>query len=162
MIVDINFLKEVAKRKKHTFISTGMSTDKDIETAVKIFKDLKCPFELMHCVSTYPTKVEDVNLSTINFMKEKFKCDVGYSGHENGITVSLSAVSLGISSLERHITLDRTMYGSDQAASLEPRGFMEMNSRINSIIKAIGTPKYGFITEEEKIIAKKLRAHIKN
>ena len=162
MIVDINFLKEVAKRKKYTFISTGMSTDKDIETAVKIFKDLKCPFELMHCVSTYPTKVEDVNLSTINFMKEKFKCDVGYSGHENGITVSLSAVSLGISSLERHITLDRTMYGSDQAASLEPRGFMEMNSRINNIIKAIGTPKYGFITEEEKIIAKKLRAHIKN
>ena len=162
MIVDINFLKEVAKRKKYTFISTGMSTDKDIETAVKIFKDLKCPFELMHCVSTYPTKVEDVNLSTINFMKEKFKCDVGYSGHENGITVSLCAVSLGISSLERHITLDRTMYGSDQAASLEPRGFMEMNSRINSIIKAIGTPKYGFITEEEKIIAKKLRAHIKN
>ena len=162
MIVDINFLKEVAKRKKYTFISTGMSTDKDIETAVKIFKDLKCPFELMHCVSTYPTKVEDVNLSTINFMKEKFKCDVGYSGHENGITVSLCAVSLGISSLERHITLDRTMYGSDQAASLEPRGFMEMNSRINNIIKAIGTPKYGFITEEEKIIAKKLRAHIKN
>jgi N-acetylneuraminate synthase len=162
MIIDINFLKEVARRKKHTFISTGMSTDKDIETAVKIFKDLKCPFELMHCVSTYPTKVEDVNLSTINFMKEKFKCDVGYSGHENGIIVSLSAVSLGISSLERHITLDRTMYGSDQAASLEPRGFMEMNSRINSIIKAIGTPKYGFITEEEKIIAKKLRAHIKN
>jgi N-acetylneuraminate synthase len=162
MIVDINFLKEVARRKKHTFISTGMSTDKDIETAVKIFKDLKCPFELMHCVSTYPTKVQDVNLSTINFMKEKFKCDVGYSGHENGITVSLSAVSLGISSLERHITLDRTMYGSDQAASLEPRGFMEMNSRIDSIIKAIGTPKYGFITEEEKIIAKKLRAHIKN
>jgi len=162
MIIDINFLKEVARRKKHTFISTGMSTDKDIETAVKIFKDLKCPFELMHCVSTYPTKVQDVNLSTINFMKEKFKCDVGYSGHENGITVSLSAVSLGISSLERHITLDRTMYGSDQAASLEPRGFMEMNSRIDSIIKAIGTPKYGFITEEEKIIAKKLRAHIKN
>ena len=162
MIVDINFLKEVAKRKKHTFISTGMSTDKDIETAVKIFKDLKCPFELMHCVSTYPTKVEDVNLSTINFMKEKFKCDVGYSGHENGITVSLCAVSLGISSLERHITLDRTMYGSDQAASLEPRGFMEMNSRIKSIIQAIGTVKYGFITEEEKIIAKKLRTHIKN
>jgi len=162
MIIDINFLKEVARRKKHTFISTGMSTDKDIETAVKIFKDLKCPFELMHCVSTYPTKVEDVNLSTINFMKEKFKCDVGYSGHENGITVSLSAVSLGISSLERHITLDRTMYGSDQAASLEPRGFMEMNSRIKIIIKGIGTPKYGFINEEEKIIAKKLRAHIKN
>lgn len=162
MIIDINFLKEVARRKKHTFISTGMSTAKDIETAVKIFKDLKCPFELMHCVSTYPTKVEDVNLSTINFMKEKFKCDVGYSGHENGITVSLSAVSLGISSLERHITLDRTMYGSDQAASLEPRGFMEMNSRIKIIIKGIGTPKYGFINEEEKIIAKKLRAHIKN
>jgi N-acetylneuraminate synthase len=162
MIIDNNFLKEVASRKKHTFISTGMSTDKDIENAVKIFESEKCSFELMHCVSTYPTKVEDVNLATINFMKEKFKCNVGYSGHENGIIVSLTATVLGITSLERHITLDRTMYGSDQAASLEPRGFMELNSRINAIIKAYGTNKYGFISEEEKIIARKLRGHIKN
>ena len=115
MIVDKLFLEEVAKRKKHTFISTGMSTKEDIENAVKIFKDHNCSFELMHCVSTYPMKTEDANLETINTLKRKFNCDVGYSGHENGIAVSLAALMFNISSLERHITLDRTMYGSDQA-----------------------------------------------
>ena len=122
MIVDKLFLEEVAKRKKHTFISTGMSTKEDIENAVKIFKDHNCSFELMHCVSTYPMKTEDANLETINTLKRKFNCDVGYSGHENGIAVSLAALMFNISSLERHITLDRTMYGSDQAASLQMKG----------------------------------------
>ena len=71
----------------------------------------------MHCISTYPMKVEDANLNTINALRKKYKCEVGYSGHENGVAVSLAAFMLGISSLERHITIDRTMYGSDQAAS---------------------------------------------
>jgi N-acetylneuraminate synthase len=118
MIIDSFFLKEVAKRKKHTFISTGMSTLNDIEKAVSIFKENDCPFELMHCVSTYPMKAEDANLNTIMALKEKFNCNVGYSGHENGVVVSLAASFFNLSSLERHITLDRTMYGSDQAASL--------------------------------------------
>ena len=75
MIVDLNLLKEVAKRKKHTFISTGMSTENDISKAVEIFRANKCSFELMHCVSTYPMKVEDANLLTINALKDKFKCE---------------------------------------------------------------------------------------
>tara|TARA_B100001057_G_C22753914_1_gene912884 strand:+ start:526 stop:1374 length:849 start_codon:yes stop_codon:yes gene_type:complete len=162
MIVDKNFLIKVSKQKKHTFISTGMSTTKDIDQAVKIFKKNKCSFELMHCVSTYPMSVKDANLKTINGLKKRYKCNVGYSGHENGVAVSLAAFALGISSLERHITLDRTMYGSDQAASLELSGMVDLVNSVNIMSTAWGKEKIGYILPEEKIIAKKLRAHIKN
>ena len=161
MIVDQKFLIEVAKKKKHTFISTGMSTTENIDNAVEIFKKYSCSFELMHCVSTYPMKPEDANLLTINSLKKRYKCNVGYSGHENGIAISLAAACLDISSLERHITLDRTMYGSDQAASLEYSGMDDLTSSLNKIIKSLGEEKLGFISEEEKKIAKKLRAHLK-
>ncbi len=160
MIVDDNFLKEVADRKKHTFISTGMSQRADIDNAVKIFKDKNCSFELMHCVSTYPLNVEDVNLATINELKRVYSCNVGYSGHENGVVISLGAFMLGISSLERHITLDRTMYGTDQAASLEMRGMINLADSIKKIYSAIGEIKLGHIHPDELPIAKKLRAHI--
>ena len=161
MIIDKIFLDEVAKRGKHTFISTGMSTVENIDEAVKIFKKNNCSFELMHCVSTYPMKIEDANLLTINQLKEKYNCDVGYSGHENGVLVSIAALSLGITSLERHITLDRTMYGSDQSASLEFSGMKNLTEQIKKFITSIGQKKLGHITEEEYKIAKKLRSHIK-
>ena len=161
MIIDNIFLLEVAKRKKHTFISTGMSSLEDIDKAVKIFRKTECSFELMHCVSTYPMKPIDANLKTITALKSFFKCDVGYSGHENGTIISVAAFFLGISSLERHITLDRTMYGSDQAASLELKGMLNLTESLNKIVLALGEEKMGHITEEEKLIAKKLRAHIK-
>ena len=161
MIVDQDFLVEVAKQRKHTFISTGMSTKQNIDDAVNIFRINNCSFELMHCVSTYPMKPHDANLSTINELKKQYNCNVGYSGHENGIAVSLAAMQFGISSLERHITLDRTMYGSDQAASLEPKGIKSLNESIDKYIAAIGKPSLGKIIDEEIPIAKKLRAHIK-
>jgi N-acetylneuraminate synthase len=161
MIVDEKFLDEVAKLKKHTFISTGMSSKKDIDSAVNIFKKNNCSFELMHCVSTYPMKIEDANLITINQLKDEYKCNVGYSGHENGVVVSIAAVMLGITSLERHITLDRTMYGSDQAASLELSGMKGLCTSINKILTSIGKPSLGKIIDDEIPIAKKLRAHIK-
>ena len=161
MIVDQEFLNEVAKRKKHTFISTGMSTKEDIDKAVNIFKKNNCSFELMHCVSTYPMKVEDANLITINSLKDEYKCNVGYSGHENGVAVSLAAFMLGISSLERHITLDRTMYGSDQSASLELTGMKNLCASIDKMILSLGKPSIGKIIDDEVPIAKKLRAHIK-
>ena len=126
MIVDKNFLKEVAKEKKHTFISTGMSTMEDIEVAVKIFKEEGCSFELMHCVSTYPMDTKDANLKVIDTLRKRFNCNVGYSGHESGLAVSFAAATMGITCLERHITLDRSMYGSDQASSLEPNGFTSL------------------------------------
>jgi len=162
MIVDHNFLNEVAKRNKHTFISTGMSLEKDIDTAVSIFKKNNCSFELMHCVSTYPMKTEDANLTTIEELKKIYDCKIGYSGHENGVLVSVAAVMLGITSLERHITLDRTMYGSDQAASLELSGMKDLTNSIDKILIALGEPSVGKILEEEIPIAKKLRAHIKS
>ena len=162
MIVDHNFLNDVAQRKKHTFISTGMSKKDDIDNAVEIFKKNNCSFELMHCISTYPMKVEDANLLTINQIKKEYNCDVGYSGHENGVAVSLAATMLGITSLERHITLDRTMYGSDQAASLELSGMKNLTDSIDKIILSLGEPSLGKIIDEEVPIAKKLRAHIKN
>ena len=162
MIVDSKFLNEVAKTQKHTFISTGMSSKENIDNAVNIFKKNSCSFELMHCVSTYPMKIEDANLITINQLKDEYNCKVGYSGHENGVVVSLAATMLGITSLERHITLDRTMYGSDQAASLELTGMKNLSSSIEKILISLGEPSLGKIIDEEIPIAKKLRAHIKN
>ncbi len=160
MIVDELFLKNVAGKKKYTFISTGMSELKHIERAIKIFKENSCPFELMHCISTYPMKTENANLETIKYLKDKFHCDVGYSGHESGLSVSFAAVGYGISSLERHITLDRAMYGSDQSASLEPRGQKELISVINKMIIAQGKNMLGKILKDEEKIAKKLRSHL--
>ena len=161
MIVDLNFLNAVADRGKYTFISTGMSEKNQIDDAVKIFKSKKCDFELMHCVSTYPMRPEDANLLTINQMKEFYDCKVGYSGHENGVAVSLAAMMMNISSLERHITLDRTMYGSDQAASLELSGMQDLTMSIEKMLISLGQPSLGKVLEEEKPIANKLRAHIK-
>ena len=161
MITDKNFLSEVAQRKKHTFISTGMSYKPNIDLAVDIFIQNNCSFELMHCVSTYPMKPEDANLLTIDSLKKTYNCDVGYSGHENGVAVSLAALMLGISSLERHITLDRIMYGSDQAASLEMSGMTNLVQSIDKMILSLGEEKLDFVSEDELKIAEKLRAHIK-
>ena len=161
MIVDKKLLNEISKRKKHTFISTGMSNKEDIDNAVKIFRDNECSFELMHCISTYPMEIKDANLLTIDELRKEYQCEVGYSGHESGAVVSFAALMFGISSLERHITLDRTMYGSDQAASLEPKGMDFLTGGIKKIITAIGEPKLGNIIDAEVPIGKKLRAHIK-
>ena len=138
-----------------------MSTKKDIDNAVKIFKEHNCSFELMHCVSTYPMKANDANLVTINQLKKEYNCNVGYSGHENGVIVSIAAVFLSISSLERHITLDRTMYGSDQSASLELSGMKSLSDCIDKTLLAMGEPSLGKVIDDEIPIAKKLRSHIK-
>ena len=162
MIVDQKFLTEVAKQKKYTFISTGMCEEKDIDNAVKIFKENNCEFELMHCISAYPFDDKIANLGLINYYKEKYKCSVGYSGHETGgLAISYAAAALGISSLERHFTLDRSMYGSDQSASIEPRGFEELIGGVRKIEIAVNKNVKKNILDIEKPIAKKLRAHIK-
>ncbi len=160
MIVYEELLNMVAEEKKHTFISTGLSTLDDIEKAVNIFRNKKCSFELMHCVSTYPMKDTDANLKTIETLREKFKCDVGYSGHETGLAVSYAAAALNITSLERHITLNRAMYGSDQAASLGPPGLKKLVPEVRKIQKALGDGVKR-VLEEEKPVAKKLREHLK-
>ena len=159
MIVDKALLRVVANEKKHTFISTGMSTFENIDEAVEIFKSANCSYELMHTNSTYPTEPKDVNLSCINTLKDRYKCDVGYSGHESGISISCAAAMLGISSLERHITLDRSMYGSDQSASLGPQGLRQLAGSLEKIQLAIGDGKKNFSNSEIEV-AKKLRNHL--
>jgi N-acetylneuraminate synthase len=160
MNVDLNFIDFVAKEKKYTFLSTGMSTMEDIEKAVDIFKTNNCEFEIMHCVATYPTDVKDSNLLCINTLRDKFKCKVGLSSHEAGTALSIGAAALGITSLERHITLNRSMYGSDQSASLEPSGFKFVVGAARKVQEGMGDGKKVFL-DKELPIAKKLRAHIK-
>ena len=159
MIVYDELLKEIASEKKHTFISTGMSTIEQIDYAIDIFRKAGCPFELMYCKSTYPMNDEDANLNCIKTLKKRYKCNVGYSGHEVGLAVSYAAAALGITSLERHITLSRAMYGSDQAASVEPSGLRMLVGAIRKIEKAMGNGVIALL-ESEIPIAKKLRAHI--
>ena len=159
MITYKDLLYDVASEKKHTFISTGMCDLEIIDCAVQIFRKADCPFELMHCVSTYPTNDEDANLNCIPVLRERYQCNVGYSGHEVGQAVSYAAAALGISSLERHITLDRAMYGSDQAASIDPAHFIQLVGGIRKIEKAMGDGVIQ-IHDKEIPIAKKLRSHI--
>ena len=159
MIVHEKLLQMVAEEKKYTFISTGMTTYEDIDKAVDIFQKENCPFELMHTVSTYPMKTEDANLNMIKTLRDRFNCDVGYSGHEVGLAISYAAVALGISSLERHITLDRSMYGSDQSASVEPSGFKQLIGAARKIELAMGDGVKR-IYEDEIPIANNLRQHL--
>jgi N-acetylneuraminate synthase len=159
MIVYEELLRMIAKESKHTFISTGMTTYDDIQKAVNIFSEENCSFELMHTVSTYPMKDEAANLRMIDTLRNKYRCDVGYSGHEVGLAVSNAASALGITSLERHVTLDRSMYGSDQSASVEPAGLKQLVGAVRKIEKAMGDGVKRKI-DEESSIADNLRQHL--
>ena len=156
MITNLPFLELVAKERKKTFISTGMSNIKIVEKAVKIFKKHKCPFVLLHCVSTYPCPEDQLNLNLIETYKKKFRCDVGYSGHESTVSPSIVAVMMGAKVIERHITLDRSMWGTDQSASLQGEGLKNLTSIIRKIPSFLGdgVKRFG---EEEKKISKKFR-----
>ena len=158
MLTNVELLNIVAEEKKHTFISTGMSTIDQISHAVKIFKNSDCPFELMHSNSSYPMNPNEANLSCIRTLKEKFNCNVGYSGHESsGYYISLAAAVLGATSIERHITLARDMYGSDQAASLEPIGLERLVRDIRALNLIIGDGVKRIYPSEIPVM-KKLRA----
>jgi N-acetylneuraminate synthase len=159
MIVYEDLLRMIAKEGKHTFISTGMTTYHDIDRAVEIFNNEGCSFELMHTVSTYPMKDENANLNMINTLRNKYNCDVGYSGHEVGLAISYGATAIGITSLERHITLDRSMYGSDQSASIEPAGMRQLVGGVRKIHSALGDGVKKVI-EDEAPVAASLRQHL--
>ena len=160
MLVHTKLLETIANEKKYTFISTGMSTIQDISNAVKIFKKYKCPFELMHSHSSYPMDINEANLKVIQTLKKKFKCKVGYSGHESSsYLLCVAAVLLGATSIERHITLDRSMYGSDQAASLEPIGLSRLVKDIRTLDVILGDGVKR-IWDSEKPAMKKLRERL--
>lgn len=156
MLTNKELLEEVVREKKYTFIGTGMSTMEEIEKAVAIFKKHDCPYELMHCNSVYPMPEDQANLKVIPVLREKFNCKVGYSGHEVGLITTCAAVTLGATSIERHITLDRAMYGSDQSASIEIMGFYRLISYIRAVEKSLGNG-IKIVTKEEENIKKKLR-----
>lgn len=150
------FLKEVASEKKLTFLSVGMCTEPDVDQAVAVFKDANCPIVLMHTISVYPCKEDQLNLKSIQSLREKYGVPVGYSGHESTVAPSLVAAVLGAVAIERHITLDRAMYGSDQAASLAPRGLHELVSDLRRFPSMLGDGVKKYAPGEESV-AKKLR-----
>jgi N-acetylneuraminate synthase len=149
MLTNLKLLKAIAKEKKHTLISTGMSTFNNIDRAIKIFKTQKCKFTLLHCVSTYPADLEDLNLKMIQVLKKKYTCTIGYSGHEKSVSPSVFARILGAEIIERHITSDRTIWGTDQAASLEPQGMKSLVEMIRKYEFALGDGKKKFLKKEK-------------
>ena len=159
MLTNKKLLQVIAEEHKPTFISTGMSTLDEIRTAVQIFRDNNCNFELQHSNSSYPMKDMEANLLCIQTLNKEFKCNVGYSGHESsGYLICICAVVLGAASIERHVTLDRTMYGSDQAASLEPKGLERLVRDVRNIEKVLGDGKKR-VWDSEIPIMKKLRVY---
>jgi N-acetylneuraminate synthase len=156
MITHLDLIEAVADEGRPTFISTGMSTYDDIDTAVRIFNKKTCPFILMHTVSEYPAPESALNLACIHSLRSRYECPVGYSGHEVTMFPSVMATMMGAVAVERHITLDRAMYGSDQSASLEKRGAELVASYIRDIPNSLGDGVKR-ITEVEQSVADKLR-----
>jgi len=153
-------LREIALEKKRTFISTGMATLEEIDAVVEFFRKAGCPFELLHCNSTYPMKEEDANLLCIPMLKARYGCEVGYSGHESSlIKVCVTAVAVGATSLERHITLDRAMYGSDQAASVETHALGNFVETVRMVPRLLGTGEK-VVGPAELAVRKKLRVEV--
>ncbi len=135
-VTDLELLKALAQTGKPIILSTGMSTIEQIDTAVETLGTNN--LVIMHATSTYPLPPEEANLRMINTLQERYQVPVGYSGHERGLQISLAAVALGAVTVERHITLDRTMWGSDQASSLEPKGFEALIRDIRILEEAMG------------------------
>jgi N-acetylneuraminate synthase len=159
MLTNLSFINEVARKRTLTHISTGMSTKEDIDRAADLFDKHNCPFTLLHCVSIYPCPTEKLNLEKIKLLQQDYPgVPIGYSGHEVGLGPSIVAVALGAQIIERHITLDRTMYGSDQAASVEPHGFKRLVDGIREIEAARKSVNNGYTVQQEELAnAKKLR-----
>lgn len=156
MLTHKELLNKIADEKKFTFISTGMSSEEEIDNAVNIFDKKNCPYAILHCNSTYPCPPEEINLSYMLKLKQKYSCLIGYSGHEASVSPSFAAAVLGAKIIERHITLDRAMYGSDQSASLSFDGMKTLSDQVRSLDKIMGNGKK-IITPSEKKVRDKLR-----
>jgi N-acetylneuraminate synthase len=156
MLTHKNLVEMVAEEGRHTFISTGMSNFEQIDRVVNIFEKNDCPYTIMHCVTVYPCPDEWCNLQMIEVFKNRYGCSVGYSGHENGVLPTILAVALGAVAIERHITLDRSMYGSDQSASLERKGLELVVRDTREWERIRGNGDKVVVPEEEKV-AYKLR-----
>ena len=149
-VTDLPLVEKVAKTQKPIIMSTGMSSIDEIDKAVELIRNHNDQLILLQCTSCYPTNDEDVNLSVIPSLKNKYNCPIGYSGHERGIAICTSAVALGACVIERHFTLDRTLKGPDHASSIEPIGMKDIVTRSKKIFNALGNPNKSVLDCELK------------
>lgn len=150
------FVSRIAELGRPTLVSTGMTDLETIRDIVSVFQEEKTPILLMHTVSTYPSPEKDLNLRVIQTLSEEFGVPVGYSGHESSVSPSIVAAALGAQVIERHFTLDRTMYGSDQAASLEPDGLRQLVSSLRKVPAVLGDGVKRWAPGEDEV-SQKLR-----
>lgn len=158
MLTEESLLRECAKTGKKIIFSVGMSNLDEIDRAVEILREEQAEFAMLHCNSTYPAPLEELNLKCIQTLKERYNCEVGYSGHEFRIGTTVASVYLGATILERHITLDRTMWGSDHLASVEPQGLIKLVKGVRELETALGDG-VKVVTEGELPVRKKLRGN---
>ena len=158
LLTNLDLIRESAKTGKKVIISTGMSTLEEVDAAVAALKEGndKIDYAVLHCNSSYPAPNKDLNLRCIQTLKDRYNCEVGYSGHEFGLTTTIASICLGATIIERHITLDRTMWGTDQMCSVEPQGLIKLVRGIKELNSAIGDG-IKIITDTEKPIKDKLR-----
>ena len=156
MLTNEALILEACRTGKEIWLSTGMSLEKEVDRAVELLRNNAKDFLIMHCNSSYPSHVDELNLRYIQTLKHKYNCRVGYSGHEFELVTSICAVVLGAEALERHITLDRTMWGSDQLASIEPHGLMALMDGVKKVERALGDGKK-HLYESELATRNKLR-----
>ncbi len=154
MLTNVELLEAVAAQRKYTYVSTGMSTLEEVDAAVRIFQKHDCPICVMHCNSSYPARSDELNLNVIRTLRDRYGCDIGYSGHEFGLTPSYIAIVLGATAVERHITLNRTMWGTDQMASVEVPAFFKLVRQIRSIETMMGDGVKSVMASEVPIRAK--------
>ena len=153
LLTDYELISECSKRYNKVILSTGMSTIEEIDKAVE---SIEGDYALLHCNSSYPAQIDELNLSCIKTLKDRYGCDVGYSGHEYGLTTTIASICFGATIIERHITLDKSMWGTDQMASVEPHGLIKLVRGVRELENAIGDGKK-IITESEKPVRDKLR-----
>ena len=153
-LTDDALLKRLTTSDAPLILSTGMSTMNEIEHAAMVVKSSK--YALAHATSTYPCQPSELNLRMISTLKDKFLVPIGYSGHETGLATTLAAVAMGASFIERHITLDRAMWGTDHSASIEPTGLNRLVRDVRNIELAFGDGVKR-VFESELPIRKKLR-----
>lgn len=154
LLTDLELLRYCKTLNKKIILSTGMSTLDEIDDAVEVLRGSE--FALLHCNSTYPAPINQLNLRVIQTLKNRYGCEVGYSGHEYGLVTTMASIYLGATIIERHITLDRTMWGTDQMCSVEPHGLIKLVRGIRELSLALGSDKV-IVTDGEKEMRKKLR-----
>ena len=155
-LTNLSLIEECAKTQVPLILSTGMSNWKMIDEALNIIEKTNSDYALLHCNSTYPAPHEELNLNVIIEMKDRYDCIIGYSGHEFDLVPTQTAATLGARIIERHVTLDHNMWGTDQSASLEVHAMDLLKKRLSSINQMLGT-REKIITESEKEVLKKLR-----